>query len=241
MTTKKNTSKDVPTSVAIICDGNRRWAREHGLEVFLGHRKATNEVFENLINHSIKRGIKYLTFWIFSTENWTRDKKEVEYLMNLFREFFDNRISELGEKNVRIKVIGHKPAFAEDIQERIARGERETSSNTGLTLTLAMNYGGRDELTRAMKKIAEKVEQGELKASDLTQQTITENLDTAYMPDPDFIIRTSGELRLSGFMPWQSNYSEFIFPEFTFPDFTPEKLDEMIEEFKKRQRRFGGK
>lgn len=241
MSSKKSGIQSVPTSIAIICDGNRRWARERGLEVFLGHRKATNEIFENLINHSITRGIKYLTFWIFSTENWSRDKKEVEYLMNLFREFFDNRISQLGEKNVRIKVIGYRPAFARDIQERIERGERETAANTGLTLTLAMNYGGRDEITRAMKKIADKVANGELSPENITEQTISEHLDTSYMPDPDLIIRTSGEQRLSGFMPWQSNYAEFVFPQFTFPDFTPEKLDEMIEIFAKRERRFGGK
>lgn len=236
-----STQLKIPTSVAIICDGNRRWARQHGFEVFVGHRKATNEVFEALIDRSIELGISYLTFWIFSTENWTRDKKEVDYLMNLFREFFDKRIGELGEKDVRIKVIGDRTAFAEDIQDRMARGERETKDNKTLTLTLAMNYGGRDEITRAVKSLATKVENGELSAEDISSEVISQELDTAYMPDPDVIIRTSGEQRMSGFMPWQSNYSEFIFPEFTFPEFTPEKLDEMIEIFTKRDRRFGGK
>ncbi len=231
----------VPTSVAIICDGNRRWARQRGLEVFMGHKKATNEVFEQLIDRSISRGIKYLTFWIFSTENWKRDKKEVDYLMNLFREFFDQRIKDLDDKGVRVKVIGYKPAFAKDIQERIARGEERTKDNTVLTLTLAMNYGGRDELVRATQKIAKKVANGTLSPEAITPDVISEHLDTAYMPDPDLIIRTSGELRLSGFMPWQSNYAEFVFPKFMFPEFTPEKLDEILEMFRQRDRRFGGK
>lgn len=231
----------VPTSVAIICDGNRRWARKHGYEVFIGHRKATDEIFEQLIDYSIARGIKYLTFWVFSTENWTRDKKEVDYLMNLFREFFDKRMEDLDDKGVRVKVIGYRPAFAKDIQERIAKGEERTKDNDVLTLTLAMNYGGRDEITRAVKVIAQEVKAGKLDPEAITSELISEHLDTSYMPDPDLIICTSGELRMSGFMPWQSNYSEFAFPECTFPEFTSEKMDEVLASYAKRDRRFGGK
>lgn len=235
-----NTTQNYPTSVAIICDGNRRWARERGLEAFLGHRKATDEIFEDLVKHCLEKGIAYITFWVFSTENWKRDKKEVDYLMNLFREFFDKRIGDLDKKGVRVKVIGDTSAFDADIQARIAKGEAETEKNSTLTLTLAMNYGGRDELLRATKKIAQKVASGALHPEEITEQTISDHLDTAYMPDPDLIIRTSGELRTSGFMLWQSNYAEFSFPSWAFPEFTAEKFAEVLASFALRERRFGG-
>jgi undecaprenyl diphosphate synthase len=229
-----------PKHVAIICDGNRRWAREHGFEVFIGHRRATNEIFENLIDHSLARGLKYLTFWIFSTENWKRERREVAYLMDLFREFFDKRINDLDKKGVRVQVIGDITKFAPDIQERIKRGTAETSHNSTLVLTLAMNYGGRDEITRAVQQIARDVAEGTLAPEAITPQIISSRLDTNVLPDPDVIVRTSGEHRLSGFMLWQCEYSEFIFPSFHFPDFTPEKFDEVLAEFARRNRRFGG-
>lgn len=229
-----------PQHIAIICDGNRRWARERGLEVFMGHKKATEEIFEKLIMHAITREIKYLTFWIFSTENWKREKREVDFLMNLFRSFFDNKISDMDRKGVRVKVIGDITKFAPDIQERILRGTKETEKNRTLTLVLAMNYGGRDELTRAIQALAKDVKSGALQPEDITGEILTKHLDTHFMPEPELIIRTGGEQRLSGFMLWQCNYSEFMFPEWTFPEFTPEKLDEVLAEFEKRQRRFGG-
>ncbi len=229
----------VPTHIAVICDGNRRWARAQGLKVFAGHRKAVHENFEELINHSIQIGLKYLTFWIFSTENWDRDKIEVDFLMNLFREIFDKRIDAWKEKGVCFKMIGDITGFAQDIQDRIVDGEEKTKNETKLTVTLAMNYGGRDELTRTMKKIAQKVVNGEMKPEDITQKVIAQNLDTAYMPDPDFIVRTSGEYRMSGFMSWQQQYSEFVFVPYTFPEMHAEQLDEVIIEFNKRTRRFG--
>ena len=231
----------IPTHMAIICDGNRSWARERGLKVFLGHEKAVNEVFEDLIDHSIQRGIQYLTFWIFSTENWKRDKVEVDFLMNLFRKIFDERIDGWGEKGVKFKMIGNITGFAKDIQTRIAEGEEKTKDNTQITVTLAMNYGGRDELTRTMQKLVEQVASGDLKPGDITEATIAANLDTNYMPDPDVIVRTGMDnIRLSGFMSWQQQYSEIIFSRFNFPEFTKEKLDEVLEEFATRQRRFGG-
>lgn len=234
-------SNYTPKHIAIICDGNRRWAREQGLKVFAGHQKAVDENFEELIEHSINLGIEYLTFWIFSTENWKRDKKEVEFLMNLFRKIFDEKLDLWKEKGIRVRVIGDPTKFEEDIQERIQVGEEKTKDNSKLTVVLAMNYGGRDEITRAVQKIAQKVEAGELDSEEISQQTVAQHLDTHDMPDPDFIVRTSGESRLSGFMSWQQQYSEFIFVQETFPEFHAENLDASIAEFKKRDRRFGGK
>jgi len=221
--------------LAVICDGNRRWAKAHNLPPYEGHRYAVQEVFEPLIDQAMAKGIKYLTFWIFSTENWQRDKLEVEMLMNLFRHFFDHQLSRLHEKDIRVQVIGNKKMFSKDIQERIAKGEKLTKDNKGIVVTLAMSYGGHDELVRAVQKIVAQ----NVAAQDVTEELIEQNLDTAMMPSPDFIVRTSGEQRLSGFMSWQSEYSEFYFPQWHFPEFSPDKLDEVIEEFQKRQRRFG--
>lgn len=225
--------------IAIICDGNRRWARAHKMEAFKGHEKAVNDVFEPLIDRAIEREMTHLTFWVFSTENWDRDKKEVEGLMNLFRGFFDRQVQELHKKGVRVNMIGNISHFAQDIQDRIIKGMEETKDNKEITVTLAMSYGGRDEITRAVKKIAQKVKDGEMSVEAIDQDVITASLDTADMPDPDLVVRTSGELRLSGYLPWQSVYAEFWFPEFPFPEFTPARLDEAIEIFQKRQRRFG--
>ena len=238
-TTNTQNIGPIPTHIAVICDGNRRWARAHGLEVFAGHKKAVTENFEELIDHSIKLGIKYLTFWIFSTENWDRDKIEVDYLMNLFRRIFDKQINGWKEKGVRFNMIGDITGFEEDIQERIRKGQEITKNETKLAVTLAMNYGGRDELTRTMKKIAQKVVDGILQPEEITQKVITEHLDTAQMPDPDCIVRTSGEYRMSGFMSWQQQYSEFIFVQYPFPEMHAQQLEEVIIEFNKRTRRFG--
>ncbi len=226
----------IPRHIAIICDGNRRWARAHKMEVFRGHEKAVNEVFEPLIDQAIKRGVEYLTFWIFSTENWDRDKKEVEGLMNLFRGFFDKQIDRWDERGIKFNMIGRIDDFDKDIQERIERGKEKTKNNDTITVTLAMSYGGRDELVRAVKKIKSDPQFSE---DDISRELISNNLDTAGMPDPELIVRTSGEQRTSGFLLWQSEYSEWWFPEFHFPEFTPEKLDEAITEFNDRKRRFG--
>ncbi len=231
--------KNLPTHLAIICDGNRRWAKSHGWDVLRGHKFAIDEIFEPLADHAAKLGIGYITFWVFSTENWDREKREVTALMNLFRKVFDEKVPRLHEKNYRIKHIGNLAGLPEDIQKRIADGIELTKNNTGLTLTFAMNYGGHDELQRAIQKIGKKVAAGELQPEQIDEKVIANNLDTAGMPEPDLIVRTSGEQRLSGFMSWQSNYAEFSFPKFDFPDFTPEKLDEVLADFATRKRRFG--
>lgn len=230
----------IPQHIAIICDGNRRWARSKGLQVFLGHKYAVENVVENLVDRAIERGISYLTFWVFSTENWQRDKKEVDFLLNLFRNFYDRQIQELDKKGVRVQAIGDISEFPQDIQERIAEGEQKTKQNKKIVVTLAMNYGGHDELLRAFQKMIGDIDAGKLDKDKIDGSVLSSYLDTSEMPDPDLIVRTSGEQRLSGFMSWQSEYSEFWFPEFSFPEFTPEKFDQAIEVFQNRQRRFGG-
>lgn len=232
-------SSDIPKHVAIVCDGNRRWAREHGLEVFLGHKTAVEKVFEPLIDAAQAKGVQYLTFWVFSTENWHRDKKEVEYLLQLFRIMFDKHVPRFHEKNIRVTTIGDISKFDTDIQEKIKKGKELTKNNTGMTLIFAMNYGGRDELLRAINTVvAQKT--AEKKLLPVVADDITAALDTAGMPDPDFIIRTSGEQRTSGFLLWQSEYAEFAFPKFYFPEFTPKKFEELLAEYQNRKRRFGG-
>jgi undecaprenyl diphosphate synthase len=181
-----------PTHIAIVCDGNRRWARSKNLPAFMGHKAAVDKIMEPLIEHAADRGVQYLTFWIFSTENWDRDKDEVEGLMNLFRMFFDIKVRLLNKKGVRFKMIGDITGFAPDIQERIKKGVADTAHNTRITVTLAMNYGGRDELIRATKKIAEQVQADQLSPESISEEVISEHLDTAGTPDPDFVIRTSG-------------------------------------------------
>jgi len=186
--------KNIPKHVAIICDGNRRWAREHRLPVFEGHRRAVDKVFDELIDAAVEKGVEYLTFWIFSTENWQRDKKEVEGLMNLFRWFFDSRINDYKKRDIKFNMIGNLDHFDKDIQKRIIDGMEKTKDCSKITVTLAMSYGGRDELTRAVNKI---IDQG---IKEVTPEIISKNLDTDNIPDPEFIIRTSGENRMSGFL-----------------------------------------
>lgn len=231
-------NKPIPTHLAVICDGNRRWAKAHKLQVFKGHEKAVNDVFEPLIDAAAARGIKYLTFWIFSTENWDRDKFEIEMLMNLFRSFFTRQIDELHQKGVRVNMIGRLGDFAPDIQEKIKDGMEKTKHNQKITVTLAMSYGGRDEILRAVNKvIAQRVENQD--SQPMTKAELSAQLDTHDLPDPDFIVRTSGEQRTSGFLLWQADYAEWYFPQWHFPEFSPEKLDEVIAEYQHRHRRFG--
>lgn len=254
--------------IAIICDGNRRWAQEHGMEVFFGHQKAVDEVIEPLIDRAAEHGVEFITFWVFSTENWQRPKPEVEYLMMLFRKVFESQVKRLHEKNIRVLTIGDSSKFEKDIQEKIKKGKELTENNTGITVVFALNYGGRDELLRAVtglvkQKLKQELnEQADTKASSdiaheghiktktsavsATPKTVqfseiefSQYLDTNQIPDPDFIIRPGGEQRLSGFLLWQSEYAELAFPKFYFPEFTPEKLDELVAEYGQRKRRFG--
>jgi undecaprenyl diphosphate synthase len=231
---------NAPRHVAIIMDGNRRWAREKGLDVIVGHRKMAQEGIRNVVQAAIDFGIQYLTLWAFSTENWNRDPKEVKGLMNLFRELFSSEAEELHKRGVRIKTIGDLSRFDSDIQENIARWTANTKDNTTITVVFALNYGGRDEIVRAAGKIAKDIKAGILSDETPSQETFSQYTDTASIPDPDLIIRPGGEKRLSGFLLWQSNYAELYFTQALMPDFGKEELRQALEEFNHRKRRFGG-
>lgn len=213
-----------PQHIAIIMDGNRRWAREHNLPVIAGHKKVANDVLEKLVAHAAEVGIPYLTFWAFSTENWNRAADEVKGIMGILAAAIGPFGKKMMDKGVRLRVIGDLSRIDPKLQKGIADVVEKTKNNKRITVTVALNYGGRDEIRRAVATYGADFEN---------------HLDTAGTPDPDFIIRTGGEERLSGFLPWQSVYSELYFPAFFMPDFTPERLDEAIAEFEKRKRRFG--
>lgn len=251
---KKNTTYSVPNHVAVIMDGNRRWARERGLSVLSGHQKVANEVLEPLVEHAATRGVKYMTFWAFSTENWKRNASEVSGILQIFRHVIKKRWARLHEKGVRVKVIGDVSKFPDDIRNSLEHVVAQTKHNTKITAVFALNYGGRDEIVRAANKaishqlsaIRQKKQtstsqdrRSVLPVGRLTADDFSQLLDTVGIPDPDLIIRTSGEKRLSGFLPWQGAYSELYFPLFHMPDFTVERLDEALEEFAQRKRRFG--
>lgn len=238
----------IPKHIAIIMDGNRRWARENKMEAFKGHEYVANKVIENLTDACIEKQIPYLTLWAFSTENWNRDAKEVDGLMHLFRESFKKNASLLHDKNVRLNVIGDVSRFPDDIQESISHWLEISQNNTAITVTFALNYGGRDELLRAIKNlvtdIAPKFLPSESVSPDVHNIEITEELfesylDTNNMPDPDLIIRPGGEKRLSGYLPWQSVYSELYFTDILMPDFDAEQLQIALDDYAMRQRRFG--
>ena len=229
----------VPQHIAIIMDGNRRWARKNGLEASLGHKKMVEDGIQEVVSSAKELGVKYLTLWAFSTENWKRDPKEVRFLMKLFREMFSNRVEKLHEEGVKIQTIGDLSRFDQDIQDSIAKWKEETKNNTAITVNFALNYGGRDEILRAVEKIAKDVKAGELAVDKLNEQQFAEYLDTANMPDPELIIRPGGESRLSGFMLWQSNYAELYFPKILMPDFDGKELKKAIKEFNNRKINLG--
>lgn len=229
-----NKNQIIPTHIAFIMDGNRRWAKEKGMPVILGHKKGA-EMFKKVVNYSANIGVKIVTAFAFSTENHNRPKEEVDYLMDLFIDWLDSQLAEMKEKNICFRLIGNRIGIPEKVLSKIDQVEKETFGNKALILILAFNYGGRDELTRAMQKIADQKIPPEL----INEELIEKNLDLAGQPDPDLIIRTSGEQRLSGFLPWHSAYSELYFPKVYWPDFDEAELDKAIEEFNCRQRRFG--
>ncbi|MBC2803657.1 isoprenyl transferase [Rhizobium ruizarguesonis] len=229
----------VPEHVAIIMDGNGRWAKQRGLPRTMGHRKGVEAVRET-VRAAGAVGIKYLTLFAFSSENWRRPEAEVSDLLGLLKAFIRRDLAELHRQNVRIKVIGDRHSLRSDIFGLLLEAEETTKDNTALTLVIAFNYGSRDEIARAAVSLARDVEAGRLRAQDITPALINARLDTAGIPDPDLIIRTSGEERLSNFLLWQAAYSEFIFlPEY-WPDFTPEIFRSALETFASRDRRFGG-
>ena len=225
--------------VALILDGNGRWAKKRGLPRTAGHKKGC-EAVENIVEVAARMGIRYLTVYGFSTENWKRPEEEVSTLMQLFR-FYAKRLQKIAmANNVRVRMIGERSRFAPDLQKAIEGLETSTKDNTGLTFVIAVNYGGRDEITRAVRRMTQDAKNGIIEPSDITEDTVASYLDTAGMPDPDLMIRTSGELRLSNYLLWQLAYAELYVTDCLWPDFDREELENAIRAFNRRDRRFGG-
>lgn len=230
---------NIPEHVAIIMDGNGRWAKKRLMPRNFGH-KAGAKVVEQMCEDAYNLGVKYLTVYAFSTENWKRSVEEVTGIMNLLRNYLIDCIERASKNNMRVRVIGDRTALAPDIVDKINELEAMTAKYDGLNFTIALNYGGRDELRRAVSNIANKVKAGELEPEAIDEELIASHLDTAGIPDPDLLIRTSGELRLSNYLIWQLAYTEFYFTDVLWPDFTVEDLKEAIRYFNGRERRYGG-
>lgn len=228
----------IPQHVAIIMDGNGRWAQLQGKERVEGHIRGVESV-RKAIRSAITRGVKYLTLYAFSTENWGRPAEEVEALMELMCKSVVNETPELKKEGVKVTIIGDKSRFSAKVQDYLAYIEDQTVSGESLNLALALNYSSRDEIRRAMQNIAQRVSAGELAVESIDEDLISKTLDTKFIPDPDLIIRTSGECRLSNFLLWQASYSEFYFPEVLWPDFDQIHFDKAIEEYNRRERRYG--
>ena len=234
----------MPRHVAIIMDGNGRWAKNKGLPRLAGHN-AGMKAMKKIVDHSDKLGIRYLTVYAFSTENWKRSIAEVSGIFKLLVAYVNSDLKGLIENNVRVTVLGDYASLPDDAVKSLEKTLESTKDNTGLQFNIALNYGGRDELKKAVQQIACRVKEGRIAPEDITEDTVAEYLYTgkAYndVPDPELIIRTSGELRLSNFLLWQSAYSELVFSDVMWPDFTPEEYEKAIEDYQSRERRFGGR
>lgn len=234
--------ENLPQHVAVIMDGNGRWAKQRGLKRTEGH-KVGAEVFRTIAKYCSDLGIKHVTFYAFSTENWKRSKAEVTAIMNLFRKYLDEmqrRAEENDEAGYNIRFIGSREGMPKDIVKLMNTVEERSKDKSNTYVNLAVNYGGRAEIVESVKKIAEKVKNGTLKIEDITEDTVSAGIYTAGQPDPDLIIRPSGEYRLSNFLLWQSAYAEIYVDDVLWPDYTPEDLDRALEAYAKRNRRFGG-
>ncbi|MBC5678016.1 MULTISPECIES: isoprenyl transferase [Anaerostipes] len=229
----------VPEHVAIILDGNGRWAKKRFLPRNMGHAQGSKTV-ERIIEDAFDMGIKYLTVYAFSTENWRRPKDEVDALMKLLRDYLKTCIKRANKNNMRVRVIGDVTGLSEDLREKIEQLEEASKGNTGINFTIALNYGSRDEMIRAMKKMAGDLLAGTLKKEEITEDLFAGYLDTKGLPEPDLMIRTSGEQRLSNFMLWQLAYTEFYFTDVLWPDFNKKELKKAVEYYNGRERRFGG-
>ncbi len=230
----------MPKHIAIIMDGNRRWAKEKGLDTKLGH-KAGAETLEKIASYANKIGLKYLTVYAFSTENWKRTKEEIGALMILLRTYLDKFLNKESLRNIKIRVLGDIENLDKSLRESIEKIVEKSKNNTGLTLNIAFNYGGRAEIVRAVKKISEKVSKNEIELNDINEELVADNLYTNGEPNPDLLIRPGGELRISNFLLWQLAYTEFLFIDKYWPDFSEQDLLEAIKKFESRNRKFGGK
>ncbi len=229
----------MPNHIGIIMDGNRRWAKSQGKNIGLGHKQGA-KTLEKIVRYANKIGLKYITVYAFSTENWKRAEEEVNGLMILFKAYLDDYSKRADTENIKVNILGDITAFNEDLQKSMKKCMERTKNNTGVVFSIAINYGGRAELVRAMKNIALEAKEGKIEIDDINENVISDYLYTTGIPDPDLIIRTSNELRLSGFLMWQSVYSELYFIDINWPDFNEEQLDKAILEYQRRNRRFGG-
>ncbi len=228
----------MPRHIAIILDGNRRWARERGKPASFGHKEGA-KTLEKIVRYANKIGLEYITVYAFSTENWKRAEDEVKALMLLLQNYLDEYSKRADTENIRVKILGDISVLSEGMQKSIKKCMERTKDNTGVTFNIALNYGGRDEIVKAIKQISKQVKEGKITEEDITEQMVSDNLYTKGEPDPDLLIRTSGEIRLSNFLPWQLVYSEFLFIDKNWPDFEEKDLDEAIIEYQKRTRKFG--
>ena len=228
----------MPRHIAIILDGNRRWARERGKPASFGHKEGA-KTLEKIVRYANKIGLEYITVYAFSTENWKRAEDEVKALMLLLQNYLDEYSKRADTENIRVKILGDISVLSEGMQKSIKKCMERTKDNTGVTFNIALNYGGRDEIVKAIKQISKQVKEGKIAEEDITEQMVSDNLYTKGEPDPDLLIRTSGEIRLSNFLPWQLVYSEFLFIDKNWPEFEEKDLDEAIIEYQKRTRKFG--
>ncbi len=229
----------IPQHIAIIMDGNGRWAAARGFPRFEGHRRGV-EAVRRSVKACIELGVRYLTIFSFSSENWSRPAAEVAELMGLLKRFIRNDLADLDRQNVRVKIIGERDNLSPDLCTLLDDAQKTTAENTGLTLVVAFNYGGRQEIARAVQRLTKAVAEGLLKSGDITPDMLNQHLDTAGIPDPDLLIRTSGEERISNFLLWQCAYTEFVFLPVLWPDFDRQHMEQAIEQFARRDRRFGG-
>ena len=231
----------VPRHIAVIMDGNGRWAKKRGLPRKAGH-KVGAETFRTIATYCKDIGVQYFTVYAFSTENWKRPQDEVDALMNLFRTYLREAVETMVARGVAVRVLGDLSVLPEDIRRQIdeVHALADTLGENAATASLCINYGGRDEIKNAVRALAKQVQDGTLKLEDITEDSISQNLYTAHMPDPDLIIRPSGEIRTSNFLLWQSAYSEYYFTDVLWPDFSPQDMDAAIADFNRRSRRFGG-
>ena len=235
----KQAKGSVPAHVAIIMDGNGRWAKARHLPRVEGHRQGAESV-RAIVRAGGELGVKYLTLYAFSVENWSRPKEEVDTLMKYLARYLKNEIGELNRNNVRLEVIGQIYRLPEFVQEQLEKTQAALAKNNGLTLVLALSYGGRTEIVEAVRAIATKVQQGKLEAAEINDEVIAQHLYTKHLPDPDLLIRTSGEMRVSNFLLWQISYTELVVTPTLWPDFRKAQLCEALEEYARRHRRFGG-
>lgn len=232
--------KEVPKHIGIIMDGNGRWAKKRFLPRVMGHRQGAIAL-DKLLNDAKGLGVEHITVYAFSTENWKRTEEEVKGIMGILREYINKYFREYANSDFRVDSIGDLSALAPDLQKDIAELKEVSKNRKGIHLTIAMNYGGRDELKRAVQKIAQKIKDGNIEPSDITEELISNHLDSAGTPDPELIIRTSGELRTSNFLMWQSAYSEYYITDKLWPDFTIDDFKDAIKSYQQRDRRFGGR